>query len=223
MKTRITRYGIREIRIALIAAVLAGLVCWWLLPSLRPWCQLAAGLFLMLIAAFFRDPHREIPDAARVLLAPADGKVTDIVEVEEQEFLHGPAVRIGIFLSVFDAHINRTPCAGKVGYVKEHPGRCLNALRFEAASAQNQANCVGLNCTDHPARMVMVKQITGAIARRIVCSCRVGDELTAGERFGMIKFGSRTELFMPIDERLKVVVEKGATVRAGETILVRYD
>lgn len=223
MKTRITRYGIREVCIVLVAAVVAGIVCWWLLPSLRPWCQLAAGLFFILIAAFFRDPERDIPDAAKVLLAPADGKVTDIVEVDEQEFLHGRAIRIGIFLSVFDVHINRTPCAGKVGYVKEHPGKCLNAMRSQAASGQNQANCVGLNCTEHPAGMVMVKQITGAIARRIVCACGVGDELTAGEQFGMIKFGSRTELFMPIDERLKVVVQKGTTVRAGKTILVRYD
>lgn len=180
------------------------------------------AVLVLPVLVFFRDPSRRIPDEPGVLLAPADGKVTDVAEVAENDFIGGAALRIGIFLSVLDVHINRAPCAGRVGYIKARPGKFFNALRVDSASRHNESNCVGLNCTDHPAGKVMVKQITGAIARRIVCDCRIDDELSAGQRFGMIKFGSRTELFAPLDARAEVLVSTGDTVRAGTTLMVRY-
>lgn len=222
MNIPLTRYGLRELIIFPALFISAGLVSWFAWPEGRPWPQGIAFLLLLGILAFFRDPQRQIPDEQGVLLAPADGKITDICQMTETEFIKGPARRIGIFLSITDVHINRTPCAGVVSYLKAHPGKCYNALKFEAASQHNQSHCLGLHCPDHPAGVVLVKQITGAIARRIVCKCKPGDKLEAGERFGMIKFGSRTELFLPEDDQAQVLVKKGDIVRGGCTILVRY-
>ena len=222
MKIPFTRYGLRELILLPILLAAVGVVCWDFLPAARPWIQIVLGLLLVGGMLFFRDPQRSIPAEANILLAPADGKVTDIIELEEDQFLQGPAVRIGIFLSVFDVHINRTPCAGQVEYIHEQPGKCINALRYEEASQKNRANSIGLICTEHPAEKVMIKQITGAIARRIVCACKIGDDLKAGERFGMIKFGSRTELFLPKTNDAQILAKKGDIVRAGKTILVRY-
>lgn len=222
MKIPLTRYGLRELIILPILLTAVAVAFWDFVPAARPWAQIALGLLWLAGTLFFRDPHRTIPDEPNILLAPADGKVTDITEVEENQYIQGPAMRIGIFLSVFDVHINRAPCAGQVEYIHEQPGKCINAMRYEKASEQNQANSLGLFGKNHAAGKVMVKQITGAIARRIVCKCSIGSELEAGERFGMIKFGSRTELYFPKADNAQVLVAKGDTVRAGRTILVRY-
>ena len=222
MKIPITHYGRRELIFSTVLifmlAVLTGLIS----PAALPWPQLALVVILLAVTAFFRDPQRNIPPDPNVLLAPADGKITDIVEVREDEFLKAPALRIGIFLSVFDVHLNRSPCPGRVSYIQAHPGKCINAMRAQDASLHNRSNCLGLDCPDHPAGKVMVKQITGAIARRIVCDCQIDDNLDNGQKFGMIKFGSRTELFIPLDDCAKILVKKGDTVRAGTTIMVSY-
>ncbi|KPK77576.1 MAG: hypothetical protein AMJ79_02735 [Phycisphaerae bacterium SM23_30] len=222
MKIPLTGYGLRELILFPTLLLAAGIVSWFAWSAGRPWCQIAAAILGLGVLAFFRDPPRQVLNDQDVLLAPADGIITDICEVEEPEFIKGSARRIGIFLSVLDVHINRTPCDGVVEYIRAHPGKCYNALRTRLASEKNKANCVGLHCPDHPAGMVMVKQITGVIARRIVCRCKPGDMLSAGERFGMIKFGSRTELFLPEDGRAQIMVKKGDKVRAGTTILVHY-
>ena len=215
----LTRYGLPQTAVAIVLLILGiafflGKGIWW-------------GLVMVVVAlaalAFFRDPERKIPADTNMLLSPADGKITDISTVTEDEFIHGPALRIGIFLSVFDVHLNRSCCPGEVAYIQAHPGKCINAMHADKASRHNRANCVGLNCPEHPAGIVMIKQITGAIARRIVCDCVIGDRLGPGQRFGMIKFGSRTELFFPVDNRAEIVVKKGDTVRAGTTIMVRYN
>jgi len=222
MRIPLTAYGRRESVWIVVLTAGAASVGWWLLPVGRPWVQVGCAMLAAGGLAFFRDPYREVPPDPDVLLAPADGRVTDVIACQEDEFIKGPAVRIGIFLSVFDVHINRSPCAGRVAYLRRHPGKCLNALRAAAASAQNEAQSMGLECPSHPAGRVLVKQITGAIARRIVCTCGVGDELAAGERYGMIKFGSRTELFIPKDESARIRVKKGDVVRAGLTMMVLY-
>lgn len=222
MKIPLTKYGLRELILLPILLAAVGVVFWDFLPMSYPWVQIGLGLLLVGGMLFFRDPQRTIPNEANILLAPADGKITDIIEVEEDQYIHGPTVRIGIFLSIFDVHINRAPCAGRVEYIHEQAGKCINAMRYKAASEQNRAINLGLFCKKHPAGKIVVKQITGAIARRIVCKCRTGDELRAGERFGMIKFGSRTELYLPKADNAQVLVNKGDTVRAGSTILVRY-
>jgi len=223
MRIPITRYGLPQVVLVPLLIILVALLVFLLWPAGRPWSLVVGVAAAVGVLAFFRDPQRKIPEGANLLLAPADGKITDIIEVDQCEYLEGPALRIGIFLSVLDVHLNRSPCAGRVSYLKAHPGKCINAMRWHAASEQNQAQSLGIDCPDHPAGQVLVKQITGAIARRIVCECVLGEELSTGQRFGMIKLGSRTELFLPINSKARVLVEVGQTVRAGSSILVSYD
>jgi len=146
---------------------------------------------------FFRDPERSCPSDANLLLAPADGRITDIEQVQEGDFINGPALRIGIFLSIFNVHINRAPCSVKVERITYKKGKYINAMNPQSGR-MNESNNLGLVRTDSPEDRLLVRQISGAIARRIVCATAEGRELAGGERFGMIKFGSRTELYVPI-------------------------
>jgi phosphatidylserine decarboxylase len=175
----------------------------------------------LLIVWFFRDPPRRIPSAPGLVVAPADGKVVAIDEIEYDEFLGGPAVQIGIFLSIFNVHINRAPVAGRVIGLGYKPGKYLNALRPESAR-ENEQLSVRMQEATAPYRRYIVRQITGAIARRIVCWLKPSDELRRGEQFGMIKLGSRTELVLPRERCLKVQTKIGARVKAGATVLAEY-
>lgn len=222
MKMTITPYGRKLVLYSFGFFFLLALLFWRLWPESWPWAQVGAGILFILIAAFFRDPDRVIPTQGDILVSPADGKVTDILEMEEEDFFHGKVKRVGIFLSVFDVHLNRAPCDGEAVYLKERPGKCLNALRHGDASAQNQAMSLGLTCPSSKAGQIMVRQITGAIARRIVCDCILGQKLARGQRYGMIRFGSRTELYWPADKGGQVLIKIGDTVRAGQTILVKF-
>ena len=217
-----TRYGQRELMLltALMSGAAAAGYHWW--PGAPVEVKFLPLALLLVIGGFFRDPPRRIRAGEGVLLAPADGKITDISEVEEPDFIGGRALRIGIFLSVFNVHLNRAPCDGRVAFIDGKPGKFINALKWQAASQENQYNRLGLECPEHPAGKVLVKQITGAIARRIVCACRMGEEVAAGQKFGMIKFGSRTELFIPADAAAAVAVRVGEKVKAGTTVLVKY-
>ncbi len=218
----LTRYGLPQTRIIAVAFILLGCLSWAIWPGAFPWVQGIAAALMLAGLAFFRDPARTVPQAKNILLAPADGKITDIIEVDEPDYLQGRATRIGIFLSVFDVHINRTACAGRVEFIREKPGKCLNALRAEDASRENQSTSLGMACPEHPVQKVLIKQITGAIARRIVCGCKIGDLLEAGYKYGMIKFGSRTELYFPVSPGARILVKRGDIVRAGITVLVEY-
>jgi phosphatidylserine decarboxylase len=171
------------------------------------------------VAWFFRDPHREVPGKEGQVVSPADGKVVHIEEVED-EFV-GPAIEIGIFLSIFNVHINRTPLAARVIGLRYQPGKCLNALRPESAKV-NERLVVRMEGIRPPFRRMIVRQITGAIARRIVCWLKPGDELARGEQFGMIKLGSRTELVLPRENGLQLQVQVGDTVQAGSSLLAAY-
>jgi phosphatidylserine decarboxylase len=154
-----------------------------------------------------------------VAVAPADGKVTDIGVVDEPDVIGGPALRIGIFLSVFDVHVNRVPLDGKVRSLHYRMGAFHDA-RSEACREENEANLVGF---DGPRGPFAVRQVSGLVARRIVCPLREGDEVARGQRMGMIKFGSRTELFVPADTEVKVMVEVGQKVRGNLNALLRYE
>lgn len=182
-----------------------------------------AGLAVVgaLVVWFFRSPPRLIPTEAGLVVAPADGKVVAIDEIGHDEFVGGPAVQIGIFLSIFNVHVNRSPVAGRVIGLRYRRGKYLNALRPESAR-ENEQLAVRLQETEAPYRRYVVRQITGAIARRIVCWLKPGDELARGEQFGMIKLGSRTELVMPREEALKIRVRLGDKVKAGRTVLAEY-
>jgi len=171
------------------------------------------------IVWFFRDPNRVVSKEPGQVVSPADGKVVHIEEVDD-EFV-GPAIEIGIFLSIFNVHINRSPVAARVIGLRYKPGKYLNALRPESAR-ENEQLAVRIEESAAPHRRMIVRQITGAIARRIVCWLKPGDELERGEQFGMIKLGSRTELVLPREEGLELLTKVGDTVQAGSSILARY-
>jgi phosphatidylserine decarboxylase len=195
----------------------------WLLPEGVPrWIGLAVAAFFWLFTlAFFRNPQRTPLGNEQCLIAPADGVVADITEVEENEFIHGRAIRIGIFLSVFDVHVNRSSVAGTIAYAKYTPGDFLDA-RHPSVSHENEANTIGIVVDDAVASglKVLIRQLSGLIARRIICVYGVGDHLSRGELYGMIKFGSRTELWVPLSYPHTVNVQVGQRVKCGETILV---
>ncbi|MBN2313307.1 MAG: phosphatidylserine decarboxylase family protein [Sedimentisphaerales bacterium] len=181
-------------------------------------------LFVVLIWAlmFFRDPHRVCSTDEEVLFAPADGKITDIEQIEKDEFIGQPALRIGIFLSIFNVHINRAPCDVKVETITYKEGQFRNAMNPESGRV-NESNTLGLVRTNPPKDKLIVRQISGAIARRIVCDTAEGRELSGGQKFGMLKFGSRTELYVPVREEMKCLVQIGDKVKAGLTPMVKYE
>ena len=188
-------------------AIASAFLSWWL-----------TLLFLALIAytfAFFRDPERVTPADADAVVAAADGVVADIVEIDETEVLKKTQRRVGIFLSVFDVHTNRAPIDGRVTYRQHRAGLCLDA-RSPDCSGKNESMTWAF---ENPRATLVVKQLTGAIARRIVGWSKVGDELKKGERFGMIRFGSRTEDYLPLDAT--VVVKVGDRVKGGATVIAR--
>jgi phosphatidylserine decarboxylase len=186
-------------------------------------CLIAAGFLVVsgLVFWFFRNPRREIPDVAGVVVAPADGKVVAIDEVASDEFVGGRAIQIGIFLSIFNVHINRSPIRARVIGLRYRPGKMLNALRPESAR-ENEQLAVRIEEEASPHRRMVVRQITGQFARRIVCWLKPGDVVDAGEQFGMIKLGSRTELVLPCETGLEITVKVGEKILAGSTIVARY-
>jgi phosphatidylserine decarboxylase len=182
-----------------------------------PWLSL---LFLLLIAytfVFFRDPDRVVPEDPKLVVAAADGTITDIVEVEEEEIVKAKARRVGIFLSIFDVHTNRAPIDGRIVYRQHRKGLCLDARRPDC-SEKNESMTWAFE-SKSPRVTIVVRQLTGAIARRIVGWAKIGDELKKGDRFGMIRFGSRTEVYLPLTAT--VLVKVGDHVSGGSTIIAR--
>ena len=188
----------------------------------EPWCWLAIVPFVVLLwlISFFRDPPRQIPDDPQAIVAPADGTVVDITPLPDYEFIGGPAIRIGIFLSIFNVHINRAPTGGRVLEMHYHPGEFLNAMRPESAE-RNEFMWIGMERVGRAAARFAVRQISGMLARRIVCTLEVGQTVTRGEKFGMIKLGSRTELILPADAA-EITVKVGDKIRAGADIVARW-
>jgi phosphatidylserine decarboxylase len=181
-----------------------------------------AVLFLVMfwMLSFFRNPPRKIIADESVLYSPADGKVTDISPVEDEEL--GPLLRIGIFLSIFNVHLNRAPCSAAIERITYKQGMFKDA-RDPDSSRVNESNTLLLKRLAEPKDPLLIKQISGAIARNIVCKVKEKDELKQGDLFGMIKFGSRTELYFPVTDRnYELVVKTGDNVHAGITPLVRY-
>ncbi|MCO5171836.1 MAG: phosphatidylserine decarboxylase [Planctomycetes bacterium] len=175
----------------------------------------ALGLFVL---SFYRDPERQGPTDPDLWVSPADGVVTDIATVDEPHFIGGKALRVGIFLSPLNVHVNRSPVAGVVEAVVPRPGLCLPATG-PACIDQNESTLLGLR-TDAGLR-VGVRQVTGALARTIVCAATPGQRLARGERYGMIKLGSRTEVLVPADAGFAPAVALGQAVRGGETVIGR--
>jgi len=204
VRVPIAREGWRFILVPAAVAGLLGAVGWWEAAVAFAAAALAA-------AGFFRDPDRFPPKLPGALLAPADGKVMEVQELADPYV--GDAVRVSIFLSPLDVHVNRSPMAGLVTDVEYRRGRFLAAYRSEASEV-NERCTVALQ---GDAARVTVRQVAGVLARRIVCRARPGDKLEAGERFGMIRFGSRTDLTMPRETVLRV--KPGDRVRGGESVI----
>ncbi len=211
------RWGLAELQLMgwpLLAVTIASAWFFWYLAPLP-------AVLLCLIVYFFRDPPRRVPSEPGLLVSPADGKVVEITRLEHDQFIGGPAVRVGIFLSIFNVHLNRAPAESRVIALRYSPGKFLNALNPESAK-QNENTWIGLEEETPPHRRMAVRQISGAIARRIVCDLRPGERLARGQKFGMIKLGSRTELILTDSSDLKIEVHIGQQVRAGTSIMARY-
>ncbi len=227
VKIPLTKYGWPQVVIFPAVQLTSMLIVLLTLPKLMPlWgvitLEVIITIFLIWTLSFFRDPQRATPEAENLLIAPADGKITDIETVEENNFIGGSATRIGIFLSIFDVHINRAPCNVKVEQINYKKGKYKNAAR-PSSGRVNESNNLALTRTNEPKEKLILRQISGAIARRIVCTAKTGQNLAGGEKFGMIKFGSRTEIYIPARENAKLLVKIGDKVKAGLTPLVKYE
>lgn len=178
------------------------------------------GTIILLIGlsmlGFFRDPPRSSSSDPRHIVSPADGTIVAIEDLSDTPHYDGPCIRISIFLSVFNVHVNRTPYAGTIRHIRYQPGGYKNAMKAET-SLTNESNALWLD-TSHG--LCTVRQITGAIARRIVCVVNEGETLEKGEKFGMIRFGSRTELYLPPDTEVCVTMRQ--KVNGGSTVIARF-
>jgi phosphatidylserine decarboxylase len=212
----LTSYGLREVLISTVLAAAVGALLTWLF---WPLVVLPVAVWLWVLW-FFRDPRRQVPPGDGLLLSPADGKVTDITPVGPDCELGVEGVRIGIFMSVFNAHVNRSPAEATVQEITHHDGSFFDA-RDPRAAERNESATIRLGYRhgerDYP---LVVRQIAGLVARRIVTDLAPGRALRAGERIGMIKFGSRVELMVPWELIGDVRVNLGDRVRAGLSVLV---
>ncbi len=177
----------------------------------------AASIFFIatcFVAWFFRNPEREFPDGANAVISPADGEIIKIENVVESDFLKGPAQKISVFMNVFDVHVNRIPYSGTVVDIEYNKGNFFSA-NLDKASELNERNSVLIKTDD--GKKILTVQIAGLIARRIECWVKEGMHVRKGERFGLIRFGSRLEVFLPPDAIISIRV--GDRVRAGETLI----
>jgi phosphatidylserine decarboxylase len=207
---RIAREGWPFIAIAW-ALVLGAAFLWWPLAVIL-------AMLAVWVVAFFRDPIRPGPRGERYVLAAAEGHVVHVIETDEPMYVKERSVRISIFLSVFDVHVNRYPVDGAVELVHYNKGKFLHAAD-EKASLDNEQSSIGLR---GPRGRVLVRQIAGLIARRIVTDAKPGDRVTQGERLGLIRFGSRTDVFLPLSARPVLKVQPGDRVLVGGTVLAEY-
>jgi phosphatidylserine decarboxylase len=212
---RIASEGWPFIGIGLALTAAMGVVAWaW--PGVALVLPLVAGALTVWVVVFFRDPARPGPRGDRLVVAPADGRILSVAAVEEPVYLHETATRVSIFMNVFNVHVNRFPVSGEVDIVHYNPGEFF-AASLDKASLVNEQASVGIIGPHGP---VLVRQIAGLIARRIVTDVAPGDAAVQGERLGMIRFGSRVDLFFPPSAAVKVAA--GQHVLAGQTIIAEY-
>ena len=202
----------------ILLGMLLTVVCIWVATRWDSWPTFSLSLVLAILtvytAFFFRDPERSVAAEPNVLVAPADGRIVAMKTLESHAFIGCEAVQISIFLSIFDVHINRVPTTGTVDYVKYKPGKFMAAFK-DKASEENERTEIGM--TTGSGQKLIIRQIAGLIARRVVYRLRASDNVTAGDRFGMIRFGSRVDLLVPADSRL--LVKEGDRVFGGESIV----
>ncbi len=208
--------GYTLIAIAVAVAIVLVLLGLWLSNRWSWPLYVLAVVTVGFVLNFFRDPERTTPSGDNLLIAPADGRIVQIVTVENPKYVDGPATQVSIFLSAFDVHVNRVPVSGVVEYLTYTPGDYLLAWH-EKASELNEQSAFGVKHAS--GTRILFKQITGYVARRIVYHLEEGDTVKAGERFGMMKFGSRMDILVPANVQLEV--EVGQKTVAGETVMGR--
>ena len=194
-----------------VLALLTAAAYWFL-----PWLALLPGILFLFVAYFFRNPSRKIPADKGILISPADGRIMEVCEIYEDRYLKSKAIRVSIFLSIFNVHLNRCPMDGNIGYRSYRPGKMLPAFKSHVSEI-NEKNYVGI---ENGSFRILVNQITGFIARRIVCWVKLEDRVSRGDIFGLIKFGSCTEIIVPTN--VEVLVQKGDKVIGGETVIGRF-
>jgi len=214
----ISKYGYDVFfSIAALCTVLIVVAAVFVEPGSARYCIIiASAVFFGLTVNFFRDPERVTPAGERHIIAPADGRVVVVKQVDESEFLHGRAYQISIFMSPLNVHVNRNPISGIVQHVRYVPGQFFAAFE-DKASEKNEQTIVGM---ENSHGRILFKQIAGFVARRIVCSLKIGDSVRAGDRFGMIKFGSRVDVMVPDNATVRVGI--GDVAVAGETVLADF-
>ena len=223
MQLPVTKYGLPQVVIYPLLVLVLMAIIFFLFRPARFIIPLEILLFLVFVwmLSFFRNPVRNINFDENILLSPADGTITDISAVEDSA-LGENALRIGMFLSIFNVHINRAPCSVRIENVTYKKGQFKNAMSPESGKI-NESNDILMVRLSEPKDRLLVRQISGAVARHIVCEAAAGNEYRQGEDFGMLKFGSRTELYIPEGNHFEVLVKNGDKVRAGITPLVRYN
>jgi phosphatidylserine decarboxylase len=212
------RWGLAELQIMGYPLAALAVVGGWFHWSL----SIAPAVLLLFVLYFFRDPPRRVRQEPDFLVSPADGTIAEVTKLDHDDFIGGPAVRIGIFLSVFNVHVNRAPAEARVIRLRYQPGEFLNALNPQSTQ-RNESLWIGLEEEAPPHRRLVVRQIAGLIARRIVCNLRSGEVVARGHKFGMIKLGSRTELVFPAQVGLYVMAYPGQKVKGGSTVLAFYE
>jgi phosphatidylserine decarboxylase len=216
----LTKYGYDNAIPMLIIGFSLILLSGFVLQNAWSWISAILGIIIILFTLwFFRDPQRIIPSSAisdpSIIIAPADGKIVEIIEMEEKEFFNGKARQISIFLSPLDVHVNRSPVSGTVEFYRYMQGDYMVAWHPKASELNEQSR-IGVQ---NEFGKVFFKQITGVLARRIVCTVKQGDVLETGEQIGMMKFGSRMDIILPLDA--EILVHKDERTRGGETIIAR--
>jgi phosphatidylserine decarboxylase len=216
---RLTRHGTREILVGTVVLALIGLALGW---AWAPLAVLVVPVFIWLLS-FFRDPERVIPVEQHIMVSPADGTVSDVGDVDRVPgaavTLNEPCARVGIFLSVFNVHMNRAPCDAKIQTITYSKGKFINALKHNEASEFNENNTIVLADPVTGQPVAVVRQIVGLIARRIIFPHKEGETVQRGQRIGMMKFGSRTELYIPKRLQPTIKVKVGDAVKGGSDII----
>ncbi len=211
----ITKYGLGLVLGSWVLFFVFFMLAVWVRQPVIIGLAILVGLFSVFNMFFFRDPQRQVPQNPAAIISPADGKVVQVTEVNEHDFFKEKVARLSIFLSVFNVHVNRVPVTGRVEYFNYHRGGFAPAFK-ESASLENEQTVIGI--VDESRRKIMFSQIAGLIARRIVCNLREGHEVKAGERMGMIRYGSRVDIFYKPDE-VELQVKVGDKVKGGESII----
>ncbi len=214
----IAKYGISTVIWIVSVSLLLIIVSSFIKPVFIKFPIIFLSVLLIAFTLFFfRDPERKTPDGNDLIISPADGKVFLIREFFENEFIFDNAIQVSIFMSPLNVHVNRIPISGEIKFLKYVPGKYIVAFD-EKSSENNERKIIGIETED--GLKIMVKQIAGFIARRIVCELEKGNKVKAGQRYGMIKFGSRVDVIMPKD-KIELLVSEGQKVKAGETIIAK--